>query len=97
MATSGVNNNSSLANTSGPTNNANDNFPSFQKQGTEFNQKAQNSGDEISKSMMADYQAMSATSMKTTTETGLIQMMLKLNEALAKLFKGLGTSCSQLS
>jgi len=69
----------------------------FLGQGMNFNHQAAASGAHIMTSMMRDLQATSAMQMKMQTEMGQINMMMKLNEALAKMFKAIGDAVKGLA
>lgn len=47
--------------------------------------------------MMAQIQQTAAMQMKFQTEMGLIQMIVKMNEALAKMFKSIGEAIKGLA
>ncbi|WKB51745.1 hypothetical protein [Eleftheria terrae] len=47
--------------------------------------------------MMGQIQQTAAMQMKFQTEMGLIQMMVKMNEALAKMFKSIGEAIKGLA
>jgi hypothetical protein len=47
--------------------------------------------------MMAQIQQTAAMQMKFQTEMGLIQMIVKMNEALAKMFKAIGEAIKGLA
>lgn len=47
--------------------------------------------------MMGQIQQTAAMQMKFQTEMGLIQMMIKMNEALAKMFKSIGEAVKGLA
>ncbi|HEY9109048.1 MAG TPA: hypothetical protein VIN58_20400 [Roseateles sp.] len=47
--------------------------------------------------MMAQIQQTAAMQMKFQTEMGLIQMIVKMNEALAKMFKAIGEAVKGLA
>jgi len=70
---------------------------SFVDGAKDFNKKAGKTGIDASGDMMKDLQGISAMNMKMQTEQGLMQMMTKLNEAMAKMFKAIGTAVSQLA
>jgi hypothetical protein len=49
-----------------------------------------------SEAAMGDIKKTAAMQMKQQTEMGILQMMVKLNEALAKMFKALGDAIKGL-
>jgi len=69
----------------------------FLGQGLGFNHAASGTGASIMTSMMQDIQQTGAMQMKMQTEMGQINMMMKLNEALAKMFKAIGDAVKGLA
>jgi len=47
--------------------------------------------------MMGQIEQTAAMQMKFQTEMGIIQMIIKMNEALAKMFKAIGTALASLA
>ena len=71
-------------------------FGGFMGPGLNFNHQGAQMGMQIGESMMGDIEAMAALQMKMQTEMGLLNMMIKLNEALAKMFKAIGDAVKGL-
>ena len=69
----------------------------FLGQGLGFNHAASGTGAYMMQSMMGDIQQTAAMQMKFQTEMGLIQMIVKMNEALAKMFKAIGEAVKGLA
>jgi hypothetical protein len=68
----------------------------FIGQGLGMNHGAAQQGEQITNSMMGDQMSTAANQMKMQTETGQMQMMIKMNEALAKMFKSIGDAVKNL-
>jgi hypothetical protein len=68
----------------------------FIGQATGMNSGAAAQGQQASDSMMNDLMGTSQMQMKMQSEQGLMNMMVKLNEALAKLFKAIGDAIKGL-
>jgi len=68
----------------------------FMSQGLGMNSNAAGMGQQIGDQMMGDLQSTNAMQMKMQSEQGLMNMMVKLNEALAKLFKAIGDAIKGL-
>jgi hypothetical protein len=66
-------------------------------QGLGLNHQATLASDAITNSMMADLQHTGLQQMRMQTEMGQINMMMKLNEALAKMFKAIGDAVKGLA
>ena len=62
-----------------------------------FNHQASSSGMDMTNSMMNDIFQTGASQMKSQTEMGQLNMMIKMNEALAKMFKALGDAIKGLA
>jgi len=69
----------------------------FLGQGLSYDSQAAGSGASIMNSMMGDIQQTAAMQMRMQTEMGQINMMMKLNEALAKMFKAIGDAVKGLA
>ena len=70
----------------------------FLGQGLNFNQnQGVGSGTDIMNAMMRDIQQTAAMQMKMQTEIAQINMMMKLNESLAKTFKAIGDAVKGLA
>jgi hypothetical protein len=69
----------------------------FLGRGMNFNHGAASSGANIMNNMMKDIQSTAAMQMKMQTEMAQINMMMKLNEALAKMFKAIGDAVKGLA
>jgi hypothetical protein len=69
----------------------------FSNQGLQLNNQAAGQSAGIMGSMMGDIQGTSAMQMKMQTEMAQISMMMKLNEALAKIFKAIGDAVKNLA
>lgn len=70
----------------------------FLGQGLNFNQtQGVRSGTDIMNAMMRDMQQTAAMQMKMQTEMAQINMMMKLNESLAKTFKAIGDAVKGLA
>jgi hypothetical protein len=65
--------------------------------GLNFNHGAANDASTMMNSMMGDIQQTTALQMKMQTEMGLLNMMTKLNEAMAKMFKAMGDAIKGLA
>jgi len=70
---------------------------SFVGGGLSFNHHAADLGRDIMTTMMSDLQRTAAMQMRMQTEMGQINMMMKLNEALAKMFKSIGDAVKGLA
>jgi len=68
----------------------------FTQGAVQYNHQAADQGAFAAGQQMQDLQKTSALQMKMQTEQGLINMMVKLNEALAKSFKAIGDSIKGL-
>lgn len=66
-------------------------------QGLNFNHSAQGDSNTMNAAMMGDIQKTTAMTMKMQTEMGLLSMMTKLNEAMAKMFKAIGEAVKGLA
>jgi hypothetical protein len=70
----------------------------FLGQGLNFNQnQGVRSATDVMNAMMRDMQQTAAMQMKMQTEMAQINMMMKLNEALAKTFKAIGDAVKGLA
>jgi hypothetical protein len=69
----------------------------FAGQGLQMNSQAAGQGGDIMGKMMGDIQGTSAMQMKMQTEMAQISLMMKLNEALAKIFKAIGDAVKNLA
>jgi hypothetical protein len=69
----------------------------FAGTGLALNRRAASDGATIMKSMMGDIQESAKHEMEMQTEMGQINMMIKLNEALAKIFKAVGDAVKGLA
>ena len=69
----------------------------FFSQGLGMGQNAVDNSSIMGRAQMMQIEATAAMQMRFQTEMGMIQMMVKLNEALAKLFKALGEAVKGLA
>jgi hypothetical protein len=69
----------------------------FLGNGMGMNHGAAGDAATIQNSMMGDLQSTAAQQMRMQTEMGQINMMMKLNEALAKMFKAIGDAVKGLA
>ena len=64
---------------------------------TQLGQAGTNAAGSSGDAMMGQIQQTAAMQMKFQTEMGLIQMVTKMNEALAKMFKSIGEAIKGLA
>ncbi|MCW7540279.1 hypothetical protein OOT46_20810 [Aquabacterium sp. A7-Y] len=64
---------------------------------TQLSSAATGQAGDVGGDMMGQIQQTAAMQMKFQTEMGLIQMMVKMNEALAKMFKSIGEAIKGLA
>lgn len=69
----------------------------FQAGGTQLSRAGTGAASEMGGDMMGQIQQTSAMQMRFQTEMGILQMMVKMNEALAKLFKAIGEAIKGLA
>jgi len=69
----------------------------FLGRGVDFNRNSMRGGSDIMSSMMRDLQQSATMQMKMQSEMGQINMMMKLNEGLAKTFKAIGDAVKGLA
>jgi hypothetical protein len=69
----------------------------FLQHGVGMGQQATDESGVMASQQMNQIKQTSAMQMKFQTEMGLIQMMVKMNEALAKMFKALGEAIKNLA
>jgi hypothetical protein len=69
----------------------------LQNGGAQLSAAGTQSASSDGNAMMAQIQQTAATQMKFQTEMGLIQMIVKMNEALAKMFKAIGEAIKGLA
>lgn len=65
--------------------------------GVNLGQNAVGAADDVGNAQLAQIEQTAAMQMKFQTEMGLIQMMIKMNEALAKMFKAIGEAIKGLA
>ena len=70
---------------------------SFIQGGTQMSQQGTATAGNMGNDMMAQIQQTGAMQMKFQTEMGILQMMIKMNEALAKMFKSIGEAVKGLA
>jgi len=70
---------------------------SFIQGGTQMSQQGTSAAGSMGNDMMAQIQQTGAMQMKFQTEMGILQMMIKMNEALAKMFKSIGEAVKGLA
>lgn len=69
----------------------------LQAGGAQLSAAGTQSASQDGNAMMAQIQQTAAMQMKFQTEMGLIQMIVKMNEALAKMFKAIGEAIKGLA
>lgn len=69
----------------------------FQNGGAQLSQAGTAAAGSDGNAMMGQIQQTAAMQMKFQTEMGIIQMIVKMNEALAKLFKAIGEAIKGLA
>ncbi len=69
----------------------------FQAGGVQQSQAGTAAADSSGNAMMAQIQQTAAMQMKFQTEMGIIQLIVKMNEALAKMFKAIGEAIKGLA
>jgi hypothetical protein len=69
----------------------------FQTGGVQLSQAGTQQAGADGNAMMAQIQQTAAMQMKFQTEMGIIQLLVKMNEALAKMFKSIGEAIKGLA